>query len=216
MEITGRSSQPVITAERAGGLGPAGDLRRAHLRAVHERGGRHHQPGRRPARELRDAPAHEPALAGPVEVLQRRRSRSGQSSASRARCSAASGVGDVYVGVSGDVNARTSWTYRQRLPGPRPRHQPARDHQPVRARRRGRVPRQPLHLRDHRADAAARVLAQTPGRQSRHGGFQRQPQGALGVLTVRDVRSRERRAGFGVEWHGAPGGRRDGRDGKDG
>lgn len=29
----------------------------------------------------------------------------------------ASGVGDVYVGVSGDVNARTSWTYRQRLPG---------------------------------------------------------------------------------------------------
>lgn len=29
----------------------------------------------------------------------------------------ASGAGDVYVGVSGDVNARTSWTYRQRLPG---------------------------------------------------------------------------------------------------
>jgi hypothetical protein len=29
----------------------------------------------------------------------------------------ASGEGDVYVGVSGDVNARTSWTYRQRLPG---------------------------------------------------------------------------------------------------
>lgn len=28
-----------------------------------------------------------------------------------------SGVGDVYVGVSGDVNARTSWTYRQRVPG---------------------------------------------------------------------------------------------------
>lgn len=28
-----------------------------------------------------------------------------------------SGLGDVYVGVSGDVNARTSWTYRQRLPG---------------------------------------------------------------------------------------------------
>jgi len=29
----------------------------------------------------------------------------------------ASGAGNVYVGVSGDVNARTSWTYRQRLPG---------------------------------------------------------------------------------------------------
>lgn len=29
----------------------------------------------------------------------------------------ASGEGDVYVGVSGDVNDRTSWTYRQRLPG---------------------------------------------------------------------------------------------------
>ena len=28
-----------------------------------------------------------------------------------------SGAGDVYVGVSGDVNARTSWRYRQRVPG---------------------------------------------------------------------------------------------------
>lgn len=29
----------------------------------------------------------------------------------------ASGQGDVYVGVSGDVNEHTSWTYRQRVPG---------------------------------------------------------------------------------------------------
>jgi TamB, inner membrane protein subunit of TAM complex len=29
----------------------------------------------------------------------------------------ASGQGDVYVGVSGDVNDNTSWTYRQRVPG---------------------------------------------------------------------------------------------------